>query len=131
MPTHTLEDELYHLYDMAVGKTLNILIEYGVIRLAGFDRKNEEHLFILRMALMARELYNIPVELAIPWWDGVVTNWKIRKGFNKVKIVNRFKPNSIWVPSLVGKIKSEIRSEHDICIHLDNIYNVYYEGSCG
>jgi hypothetical protein len=135
MPTHTLEDELYHLYDIVVGKTLEALINrspyHDTIRLSGFDRKNQEHLFILRIALMVRDLYQTPVELAIPWWDGVVINWKIRKGFKKIKIVNRFEPNSIWVPSLIGKIKAEMRSEHDICIHLDNIYNIYYEGSCG
>jgi hypothetical protein len=135
MPTHTLEDELYHLYDIVVGKTLEALINrspyHDTIRLSGFDRKNQEHLFVLRVALMVRDLYQTPVELAIPWWDGVVVNWKIRKGFNKVKIVNRLAPNNIWVPSLVGKVKAEIRNEYDICIYLDNIYRTYYEGSCG
>jgi hypothetical protein len=135
MPTHTIEDDLYRIYDLTVVKTLDMLIHrspyHDTIRLSGFDRKNQEHLFILRIALMVRDLYHTPVELAIPWWDGVVVNWKIRKGFNKVKIVNCFEPNSIWVPSLIGKIKAEIRSEHDICIYLDNIYNIYYKGSCG
>ena len=135
MPTHTLEDELYRIYDAVITKTMKELINrspyHDTIRLSGFDRKNQEHLFILRVALMVRDLYGTPVELAIPWWDGVVVNWKTRKGFNKIKIVNRFAPSSIWTPSLVGKIKSEIRNEHDVCIHLDNIYNTYYEGSCG
>ena len=135
MPTHTLEDELYHIYDAVIAKTLVTLINrspyHDTIRLAGFDRKNQEHLFILRVALMVRDLYQTPVELAIPWWDGIVINWKIRKGFKKIKIVNPFEPNHIWVPSLVGKIKAEIKSEHGICIYLDNIYNIYYEGSCG
>ena len=135
MPTHTIEDDLYQIYDLTVAKTLEVLINrspyHDTIRLSGFDRNNQEHLFILRVALIVRDLYQTPVELAIPWWDGVVINWKIRKGFNKVKIVNRFEPNSIWVPSLVGKIKSEVRSEYGICIYLDNIYRAYYEGSCG
>ena len=135
MPIERIEDGLYRVYDLTIAKTLEVLINnsplHDKIRLSGFDRKNQEHLFILRIALMARDFYQIPVELAIPWWDGVVINWKIRKGFNKVKIVNRFEPNGIWVPSLVGKIKSEIREERGICVHLDNIYNVYYEGSCG
>ena len=135
MPFELMEEELYRIYDATIAKTLVTLINHSshhdTIRLSGFDRKNQEHLFVLRVALMVRDFYQMPIELAIPWWDGVVINWKIRKGFNKVKIVNRFESNSIWVPSLIGKIKSEIRSEHDICIHLDNIYNIYYEGSCG
>ena len=135
MPTEFLEDELYRIYDAAVIKTLEVFVGHPpcqeVIRLTGFNRKNQEHLFILRVALMVRDLYQTPVELGVSWWDGIVINWKIRKGFKKIKIVNRFEPNHIWVPSLVGKIKSEIREEHGICIHLDNIYNIYYEGSCG
>lgn len=134
MPFERVEDELYRIYDAAIAKTLVALIDrspyHDTIRLAGFDRKNKEHLFVLRVALMARELYQTPVELAVPWWEGLFINWKIRKGFNKIKVVNRFEPNSIWVPSLVGKVKSEIRGEYGICIHLDNIYNNYYEGSC-
>ena len=134
MPAEILEDQLYRIYDVTVAKTIDSLINrspyHNTIRLAGFDKNDKEHLFILRAALMVRDLLQTPVELAIPWWDGVVINWKIRKGFNKVKIVNRFEPNSIWVPSLVGKIKAEIRNEYDVCIHLDSIYNNYYEGSC-
>ena len=130
MPTHTLEDELYHLYDLVVGKSLNILIGYGVIRLTGFDRKNEEHLFVLRMALMARELYHIPVEVGANWWNGFLLNWKLRKTFEKVKIINPCDENSIYIPSLIGRIKSEMTQEHDFCVYLDNIYRTYYEGSC-
>ena len=135
MPTHTVEDELYRIYDLAVVKTLEMLINrspyHDTIRLSGFDRKNQEHLFVLRIALMVRDFYQIPVELAIPWWDGVVINWKIRKGFKRIKLVNRFAPNHIFVPSLIGKIKSEVKAETDLHVHLDNIYNAYYEGSCG
>jgi hypothetical protein len=129
MPTDTLTDELYHFYDTVVSKTLSELINrspyHDTIRLMGFDRKNVEHLFILRMALMVRDLCQVPVEVGGNWWDGVVINWKIRKQFDKIKIVNPLAPNGIWTPSLVGKIKSETQ-----CYHLDSVYNAYYEGSC-
>lgn len=135
MPTYDLNDELYHLYDTVVGKTINELINRSpyqkTIRLRGFDRKDKEHLFILRIALMVRDLTQVPVEIGCGWWDGVIINWKIRKGFNKIKIVNPGASSGIWVPSLIGKIKAETKTETGICIYLDNIYNVYYEGSCG
>ena len=123
------ENELYRIYDTVVGKTLTELANYDTIRLAGFNRKNKEHLFILRVALIVRDFYDTPIELGIPWWDGMVINWKIRKSFKRIKIVNRFESNRIWVSSLVGKIKSEIKSERDICVHLDDVYETYYEGS--
>ena len=129
MPTENLEDELYRTYDTVVGKILTELANYDVIRLAGFDRKNKEHLLILRVALIVRDFYDSQIELGIPWWDGVVINWKIRKSFKRIKIVNRFELNYIWVPSLVGKIKSEVKAERDICVHLDDIYDTYYERS--
>lgn len=131
MSTENLENELYRTYDTVVGKILTELASYDVIRLAGFDRKNKEHLLILRVALIVRDFYDTPIELGIPWWDGVVVNWKIHKSFERIKIINRFEPNHIWVPSLVKKIKSEIKAERDICVHLDDVYDTYYEGSCG
>ena len=135
MPTYNIEDDLYRIYDLAIAKTIEVFATnpscQNTIRLSGLDRKNKEHLFVLRLALMVRDLYQTPIELAVPWWDGMVINWKIRKGFKKVKIVNRFKPNCIWVPSLVGKVKSEVRAETDLIIPLDDIYDTYYERSCG
>ena len=57
MPIHTLEDELYHIYDEAVSITLSNLhglsIPSGKIQLLNFDRKNVEHIYLLRIALMA------------------------------------------------------------------------------
>ena len=129
------QEKIYHVYDMAVAKTLSELMNrspyHNTIRLSGFDRKNKEHLFILRAALMIRDLYQVPVEVAVGWWDGVVINWRIHRFFGKIKIVNRFAPNHIWVPSLIGKIKSEVKAETGVCLHLDDVYDEYYEGSCG
>lgn len=129
MPVHRVEDDLYRIYDAAVAETLGELSGRESIRLALFDRKNEEHLFILRVALMARDLYQVPVEICCGWWEGLILNWKLRKGFQRVKILKPYAPHGIWTPSLVAKIKYEIRKEYDICIHLDNIYRAYYEGS--
>lgn len=131
----TSQGEMYHKYDVIVGKTVDELIGYAQfhnsIRLMGFDRKNKEHLFILRIALMVRDLYNIPVEIGCSWLDGIVINWKIRKGFKKVDIINRFAYRGIWVPSLIGRIKSEAIEYYGFSVCLDNIYDAYYEGSCG
>ena len=130
MSFELMEDELYRIYDTAVAKTLETLSDYDAICLSGFDRKNQEHLFVLRVALMMRDLYQTPIEIGTNWWDGVVINWKIRKGFDRVKIVSPC-AHGIWVKNLIGKIKSEIKEESGICVHLDNIYRAYYEGSCG
>ena len=135
MPTHALKDEVYHLYDVAVSKTLANFINNSPycdgVYLRGFNRKSKEHLFILRIALMYRDLTKTPVEVECSWWDSIVINWNIRKGFNKIKRFNPGTPGGYFVPQLIDKIRAEINAEYNIYIHLDNVYDTYYEGSCG
>ena len=134
MPTQFLTEEIYRIYDTAVAKTMENLIDrspyYDTIRLVGFDKKNKEHLFVLRVALIVRDLYHIPVEIGVHWWEGIAINWKIHKKFGKVKIVNRYATSSIWTPHFVEKIKLETNTEHNCQVRLDHIYDTYYEGSC-
>ena len=130
MPTEDINEELYHIYDMTVCETLKMLVGGDAIRLSGFDRKDESHLFVLRVALMARNLYDIPVEIETDFWTGFLINWKLRKHFGKVKIVKHFNIEHFYLPNLVGKIRSTMRKESGVCIHLDSVYNTYYEGSC-
>ena len=135
MSTQTLEDEVYHLYDTAVSKTLASFINNSPycdgVYLRGFNRKNKEHLFILRMALMYRDLTQTPVEVGCSWWDSVVINWNIRKSFNKIKRLNPGTPGGYWVPELIDRIKFEIKDEYNKWLHLSYVYDTYYEGSCG
>ena len=135
MPTHTLEDEVYHLYDVAVSKALASFINNSPycdgVYLRGFNRKDKEHLFILRIALMYRDLTKTPVEVECNWLDKMIINWNIRKGFDKIKRFNPSTPGGYFVPELINKIKAEVNAEYNIYIHLDNVYDTYYEGSCG
>ena len=130
-----LEDKMYHFYDLAVARTFKELTNKShydsAIYLRGFDRGNKEHLFILRTALMVRDLNQIPVEIECSWWDAIVLNWKIRKNFNKIKRMDSNGPGGFWVTNLISKIKCELKEETGICFYLDDIYDTYYEGSCG
>ena len=135
MPTQTLEDEIYHLYDVAVSKTLASFINNSPycdgVYLRGFNRKDKEHLFILRIALMYRDLTQTPVEVGCSWWDSMIINWNIRKSFNKIKRLDSGTPGGYWVPELIDKIKAEIKDEYNKWLHLSYVYDAYYEGSCG
>ena len=81
MPTHTLEDELYHKYDIVVGEILSEIMktvdENKSIRLLQFDSKDKEHLLILRIALMARDIFYVSVETDLNWRERFILNWKI------------------------------------------------------
>ena len=127
-----LTEEEYRHYDELVATTLENI--YGmsddVIRLYRFDRKNKEHMCILRIALMARDLFQLPIEIDASWWDVVCLNWKLRKNFDKVK---RFKvklgkeaPKGINVLMLIDKFHI-ISRDHFGGADFRDVYEAYYE----
>lgn len=134
MPTEILKDEIYHKYDTVVSMTLAKIHQFskdtGVIRLFWFDRKNKEHLFFLRVALMARDIFNFPIVLqGISWFNLFYINRKLKKGFEKV--TNKY-PGETWgiaIPQMLDIIKREGRNNNIEDINFEDIYNAYYEGS--
>ena len=129
MPIHKVEDDVYHKYDIVVSEMLTEIMsvssEKKVIRLLEFNRKDKNHLFVLRMALMARDLYQLPVEIDCSWWDRLALNWKIRKNFKRIGKVPDFCFNGVWVPQVLDLIKYKTNFVFDF----SNIYDAYYEGS--
>lgn len=130
-------------YDSLVGLTLlniwSLSKEKGIIRLYHFDRKNKEHLYLLRIALTARDLYNFPIEIEGTFWDIFYINRKIKKGFKKVK---RYKPvqglgkeslyanGGICVPEILDFMRPDGIQRLGKNFTFEKIYNQYYEGSC-
>ena len=129
MPTENLQNEVYRKYDMVVSEILSQLMrmagEIEKIRLFEFNRKKKSHLLVLRIALMANDLTQIPVEIECGWWDRTAINWKIRKHFNKVKKAPDFAINGTTVEELLNLVV--IRT--NLAVDFENIYNAYYEGS--
>ena len=129
--TEPTEEEYRH-YDELVATTLENIYEMSddVIRLYRFDRKNKEHMCILRIALIARDLFQLPIEIDASWWDVVCLNWKLRKNFDKVK---RFKvklgkeaPKGINVLMLIDKFHI-ISRDHFGGADFRDVYEAYYE----
>ena len=138
-----LDPQIIREYDGLIGLTMlniwNLSQKNRIIRLYHFDRKNKEHLFILRIALMARDIYQFPIEIEGSWRDIFCINWKIRKGFNKVK---RYKPilgennkqlyakGGICVPEVLDLMRPDGIERLGNDFNFANIYKTYYEGSC-
>lgn len=129
--TEPTEEEYRH-YDELIATTLENIYEMsdGIIRLYRFNPKDKEHMCILRIALMARDLYQYPVEVDASWWDVVRLNWKLRKNFDKVK---RFKvrlgkdaPKGINVLMLIDKFHI-ISNLHFGGVDFKIVYEAYYE----
>ena len=130
--TEPTEEEYRH-YDELIATTLENIYEMskdGVIRLYRFNTKDKEHMCILRIALIARDIFQFPIEVDASWWDVAHLNWKLRKNFDKVK---RFKaklgkdaPKSIDVPMLIDKF--HIMSRYSFGgADFKIVYEAYYE----
>ena len=130
--TESTEEEYRH-YDELIAMTLeNIygMSKDGVIRLYCFNTKDKEHMCILRIALIARDIFQLPIEVDASWWDVARLNWKFRKNFDKVK---RFKVKlgknalkGINVPMLIDKFHT-ISRHHFGGADFKIVYEAYYE----
>ena len=126
-------EEEYRHYDELIATTLENIYEMskdGVIRLYCFNAKDKEHMCILRIALIARDLFQFPIEVDASWWDVVCLNWKLRKNFDKVK---RFKVKlgkdalkGINVPMLIDKFHT-MSGVHFGGVGFKDVYEAYYE----
>ena len=127
------KDELYREYDQLISLTMLEIIkaskDEGVIRLLNFNPTNKGHIYLLRIALFVRDIYDMPIELDCDSWDVFRINWKMRKGFSKVKKASRFACKGVRSVGLTEQIRyigKERIGEHFL---LEDIYNVYYKGS--
>lgn len=125
--------DVFREYDGLVGLTmLNIYTlskDLGTIRLINFDRKNKEHLYMLRVALIARDIYQMPIEIEGSWWDIFCINWKIRKGFNKVNRAPWAAVRGVWVPEVLDFMRPDGIQRLGENFTFADIYRQYYERS--
>ena len=132
LTTDGSEEETYRNYDSMIATVLENIYEMSddTIRLYRFDRSNKDHMCVLRIALIARDLFQYPIEVDASWWDVFCLNWELRKNFDKVK---RFKlklgkdaPRGINVLMLVDKFNT-ISSAVFGGVEFKDIYEAYYE----
>ena len=132
LTTDGSEKEIYRNYDSMIATVLENI--YGMsddtIRLYRFDRNSKDHMCVLRIALIARDLFQYPIEVDASWWDVFCLNRKLRKNFDKVK---RFKPKhgkdapkGINVLMLVDKFHTISKTVFD-GVKFKDIYEAYYE----
>jgi hypothetical protein len=125
-------NDLFREYDGLVGLTMLNLYTLSKdrekIRLINFNRKNPEHLYLLRVALMARDVYNKPVEVAGSWWDIFCLNWKIRKGFEKIKR-DEWGVFGIDTQEVLDFMRQDGINRLGESFTFADIYHQYYEGS--
>lgn len=133
MPIHISEDELYHIYDEAVSLTLSNLHSFSIpnqkIQLLSFDRRNIEHIYLLRIALMARDVFGLEIEIDAPWYDVWYINRKIKKGFRRIKKMAFSNDNAIPVHIVLNYMRDSFEARLGNKFSFGDVYHTYYEGS--
>ena len=95
------------------------------IVLSGIDRKNKDHLLVLRVALMAKDIYNFPLSLRIGFWDSLILNWKMRKLSRRIPR-SKETGGAINVPELLEFMYIPIRQYLGEYFEFGNIYSAFY-----
>ena len=120
-------------YDGLIGLTfynLSTMLKNDKMVLINFDRKNIEHLFILRVALMVRDIHNIELYLDCSNSQRFLLNWKMRKGFRKIRKINSKETvTQVDVVELLNLMRPDGIARLGENFSFTDIYKAYYEGS--
>lgn len=126
--------ELLDNYDEIINITMvnlyTLTKEKETIIISDFDRKNRDHLFVIRVALMAKDVYGFPLKMHCSFWDWIILNWKMRKlsrfiprDNTSLPVVNVSKLLEFMYPPIKEYMGENFKFEH--------IYNQFYEGDLG
>jgi hypothetical protein len=127
-------NELFNKYDEIINITMvnlyTLCKNNSKIILSGLNKKNKDHLFILRVALLAKDIYNFPLELKISFWDWIVLNWRMRKLSRRVSRYTGEYPN-VSVEELIDFMYPPIREYMGNEFKFEDIYNQFYRKEIG
>lgn len=127
-------EELFNKYDEIINITMVNLYtlskDKGEIILSDIDRNNKDHLFILRVALMAKDIYNFPLKLRTNFWNWLILNWRMRKLSRRVPRQKEV-ISAVNVPGLLEFMYEPIQSYMGENFKFEHIYNQFYKGELG
>lgn len=127
-------EELFDKYDEIINITMvnlyTLTKEKGEIIISDFDRKNRDHLFVIRVALMAKDIYGFPLKMRCSFWNWIVLNWKMRKLSRFIPRDNRTLP-VVNVEKLLEFMYPPIKEYMGESFEFKHIYNQFYEGDLG
>ena len=125
------DQELLDNYDEIINITMvniyTLTKEKGTIIISDFDRKNKDHLFVIRVALMAKDVYGFPLKMRCGFWDWIILNWKMRKLSCFIPRDNA-SSHVVNIPKLLEFMYPPIKKYMGENFKFEHIYNQFYEG---
>lgn len=128
------DEELLNKYDEIINITMvnlyTLCKDTETIVISDLNRKDKDHLFILRVALMAKDIYNFPLKIRTDFWSWLVLNWRMRKISRRVP--REIEPGfSVNVPGLLEFMYPPVRQYMGEDFKFEHIYNQFYKGELG
>ena len=133
--TFSNEEEAKYLldrYDEIINITIVNLYSLsktkGIIVLSNIDRKSKDHLYILRIAMMAKDTFNFPLKLHTSFWNWLCLNWRMRKLSRRVPR-EKNEENAIYaidVKELIEFMYPPIREYIGENFKFEDIYEAFY-----
>ena len=122
-------NELFNQYDEIINVIMvnlySLSKEKGKIILSNLDKRNRDHLLILRVALIAKDAYNFPLFLNVNWWDSLVLNWRMRKLSRRV-LRTKETEGCVNVVNLLEFMYPPIKQHMGENFEFAHIYNSFY-----
>ena len=122
-------EELFNKYDEIINITMvnlyTLTKEKGEIIISDFDRKNRDHLFIIRVALMAKDIYGFPLKMRCSFWSWIILNWKMRKLSRFIPRDNQTLP-VVNIRKLLEFMYPPIKEYMGENFEFAHIYNAFY-----
>lgn len=126
------QKELFNKYDAIINITLVNFYSLGKDKreliLSGIDRKNKDHLYILRTALLAKDVHNFPLKLKAGFWNWLVLNWRLRKLSRHIPREKNFDAESIDAQALIDFMYCGLKETMGEDFKFADIYNAFYKG---
>ena len=108
---------MVNLYTMSKNK--------GEIVLTNIDRKNKDHLYLLRIALIAKDAFNFPLKIQTSFWKWLCLNWRMRKLSRRVpRVKNR--EDVVDVQRLLDFMYNPIAEHMGNDFKFADIYDAFY-----
>lgn len=122
-------EDLFNEYDKIVNIVMinlySLSKEKGKIILSELDKNNKDHLLILRVALMAKDIFNFPLSLNVSWWDSLIINWRARKLTHKIPRTKKTE-GCVSVKALLEYMYPSVKHELGENFKFAHIYNSFY-----
>jgi hypothetical protein len=125
------KDELYNLYDQAINSLMvniyTLAKDKKEIILSHVDRKNKNHLLILRVALIAKDIYDSPLKIKTGFWNWAILNWRMKKLTKRITREKNLDEN-VKIDELIDFMSPVLREVIGTDFEFGHIYDAFYKG---